>query len=354
MLQLSQVIYGNSVAVWISTTVLALGLTGLFYLARFAFLRYLTGLQRWKDTLLDRYLTAIAGRTHLFFMGAVAIALASQIPVLPPRPARLLLLLGPLALLLQAALWGNVTIGFWLDAPLKEAHDRAAAARASVISFLMRLALGSLVLLTALSVLGFNITTILASLGIGGIAAALAVQNILGDLFASLSIAMDKPFIVGDFIVVEDYLGAVEYIGLKTTRVRSLSGEQIIFSNTDLLKSRIRNFKRMIDRRVAFTFSVGFETAPELLERIPEAVKRILESRDRTRFDRAHLKEFAPWGFLFEVVYFVLGPEQNLYMDIQQAINFETYRFLRAEGVAFATPERFAHPREGRAGAPSH
>ena len=347
MFQLNHVVYGNTLAVWISSAVLALGLTGGLYLARFAILRYLAGLERWKETLLDRYLTAVVGRTHPLFMGAVAVALAAQIPALPPRPARFLLLLGPLALLLQAALWGNVTIGFWMDAPLKDAQDRAAAARASVMTFLLRLALGSVVLLAALSILGFNITTILASLGIGGIAAALAVQNILGDLFASLSIAMDKPFIVGDFIVVEDYLGAVEYVGLKTTRVRSLSGEQIIFSNADLLKSRIRNFKRMIDRRVAFTFSLAFETPPEQLERIPQALKRIIESRDRTRFDRAHFKEFTEAGFLFEVVYFVLGPEQNLYMDIQEAINFELYRFLRGEGVRFASPKRMALLREG-------
>ncbi len=340
MLHLNDVVYGNTVAVWAFTSILALGLTGGLLLARLAALRYLAGPRRWKDALLERYLTAITGRTHALFLGAISIALASQIPTLPPRPARLLLLLGPMALLLQAALWGNLTVGFWLEAPFKDAQDRAAAARASVVTFLLRLALWSLALLAALSVLGINITTILASLGIGGIAAALAVQNILGDLFASLSITLDKPFIVGDFIVVEEYLGVVEYVGLKTTRVRSLSGEQIIFANADLLKSRIRNFKRMTDRRVAFTISVAFETGPDPLERIPEAIRRIIESRAMTRFDRAHLKEFTERGFLFEVVYFVLAPDQNLYMDIQQAINFAMYRYLRSEGVEFASPRR--------------
>jgi len=338
MFQLNHVLLGNTLIVWLSTLVAALGLTALLYLGRSLLLRYLTGLEAWQDSPLDRYLTALVARTHPLVLAAVAVALASSIPTLTPRLERALLLLGPLALLVQVGLWGNTFIGLWLEVPLKEARsqDRAAATRASVVGFILRVALGSVVLLLALSLLGFNITTLLASLGIGGVAVALAIQNILGDLFASLSIALDRPFEVGDFIVVEAYLGTVEYVGLKSTRVRSLSGEQIIIANADLLKSRIRNFKRMQDRRVSFTFKLACDTPPEKLERLPEAIRHLVEAQDRTRFDRAHFKEFADAALLFEVAYFVLDPDMNLYMDLQQAINLGIHRWCREEGVAFA------------------
>ena len=201
--------------------------------------------------------------------------------------------------------------------------------------------LGSLVLLPALGLLGFNLTALLASLGIGGVAVALAMQNILGDLFASLAIALDRPFEVGDFIVIDAYMGTVEFVGLKTTRVRSLSGEQIILANTDLLKSRIRNFKRMTDRRATFNLNLDYGTPPEQLERIPEGIRRIIAARGRTRFDRAHFKAFGEAGLEFEVVYYVLDPDMNLYMDLQQAINLDLHRWFRAEGISFALPPHY-------------
>jgi len=342
MLQLNRVLLGNTVIVWLASATVAAVLAAAFFLGRSLLLRRLSGLERWKGTGAERCATALAARIHPLCMAAVALSLAARIPTLPPGAARPLHLLGPLALLAQAALWGSATIGFWLEDPVRQgqAQDRAAATRAAVVSFILRVALGSLVLLLALSLLGFDITALLASLGIGGVAVALASQNILGDLFASLSIAMDRPFEVGDFIVIDAFLGTVEYVGLKTTRVRSLSGEQIIFANTDLLKSRIRNFKRMNDRRASFTLNVDYATPPEQLERVPAAIRAIVEARDRTRFDRAHFKEFGEAGLVFEVVYFVLDPDMNLYMDVQQAINLDLHRWFRAEGISFAYPLR--------------
>jgi small-conductance mechanosensitive channel len=340
MLQLNHVLFGNTVIVWLASAVAALALMAALWLARSILLRRLAGLERWKGTLLERYVTALAVRIHPLVMAAVSLSLAAPIPTLPPGAARFFLLLGPLGLMAQAALWGSATIDFWLEAPFWRApgRDRAAATRATVIGFILRVVLGSLVLLPALALLGFNITALLASLGIGGVAVALAMQNILGDLFASLSIALDRPFEVGDFIVIDAYMGTVEYVGLKTTRVRSLSGEQIIFANTDLLKSRIRNFKRMTDRRASFNLNVDYETSPEQLERIPEAIRRIIASRGRARFDRAHFKEFGEAALVFEVVYYILDPDMNLYMDLQQAINLDLHRWFRAEGIGFALP----------------
>ena len=134
--------------------------------------------------------------------------------------------------------------------------------------------------------LGVDITALVAGLGIGGIAVALALQNILGDLFASLSITLDRPFVVGDFLIVGDFLGTVEYIGIKSTRLRSLSGEQIIMANADLLGSRVRNYGRMAERRVVFTINVTYETTAEVLERIPALIREIVAAQPGTRFDR--------------------------------------------------------------------
>jgi small-conductance mechanosensitive channel len=194
------------------------------------------------------------------------------------------------------------------------------------------------VLLLALDNLGINITAFVAGLGIGGIAVALATQKILGDIFASLSIVLDKPFVLGDFIVVQDHMGTVEHIGLKTTRLRSLTGEQLIISNSDLLDSRIQNFKRMQERRVLFTINVPYETSHEKVAKVSGILKNVVENRKEIRFDRAHLKQFTPSGIEFEVVYYVLQAEFNVYMDIQQEMNLELFKRFESEGIEFARP----------------
>lgn len=342
MPHLNTVLWGNTFIVWLVTVATVLALLGLFYLARQAAIRYFTRLLGKGDAQVDHYLITLAAGLKPALMAAVSLSLASRIPDLPDRADHILGLLGPLALVAQTAVWGHATIAFWVEAPFKEARgkDPIAATRASVMGFFLRLLMASALLLVALSLLGFNITALVASLGLGGIAVALAVQNILGDVFASLSIALDKPFIVGDFIQVDEFLGLVEYVGLKTTRIHSLSGEQLIFSNTDLLKSRIHNYMRMPERRVLFTFGLAWDTAPEHLEALPLALQEIIQAQAGTRFDRAHLKEFKDATFTYEVVYYVLGSDYNIYMDIQQAINFALYRLLRAQGVALAAPRR--------------
>jgi MscS family membrane protein len=177
-----------------------------------------------------------------------------------------------------------------------------------------------------------------AGLGIGGIAVALALQNVLSDLFASLSIVLDKPFVVGDFVGVGEFLGTVEYVGLKTTRLRSLSGEQIVFSNSDLLGSRLRNYKRLRERRAVFQIGVTYDTPEPKLRAIPKLLRSIVEAQQNTRFDRAHFRTYGPYSLDFEVVYFVLVSDYNDYMDIQQAINFEVFTRFQTEGIEFAFP----------------
>ncbi|HSB55513.1 MAG TPA: mechanosensitive ion channel family protein, partial [Gemmatimonadales bacterium] len=199
--------------------------------------------------------------------------------------------------------------------------------------------------LLVLDNLGVNISTLMAGLGIGGVAIALATQNILGDLFASLSIVLDKPFVVGDFIVVGDLMGTVERVGLKTTRLRSLSGEQLIFANADLLGSRVRNFKRMSERRVLFDLGVTYETQAATLSRIPAMLREIVDAERGVRFDRAHLRSFDASAVTFEVVYYILDPDYNRFMDTQQRINLAIFRRFEAENVEFAYPTQTLYVR---------
>lgn len=185
--------------------------------------------------------------------------------------------------------------------------------------------------------LGKDVGTIIAGLGIGGIAIALAAQNILGDLFNYFVIYFDRPFEVGDFIVVDDKLGTVEYLGIKTTRIRSISGEQLIIGNSNLTGSRIHNFKRLMERRVVFVLNIDYRTPPEKLKIIPGLLRNIVEKQAPIRFDRAHFSSYGDWSLRFEVVYFVLDPDFNRYMDIQQEINLEIYSKLRENEIYFVT-----------------
>ena len=172
------------------------------------------------------------------------------------------------------------------------------------------------------------------------VAVALAVQNILGDLFASLSIALDKPFVIGDFIIVDAYLGTIEKVGLKTTRIRSLGGEQLIFSNSDLLSSRIRNLGRMKERRVALPLRVTFDASVEQIEEIPQMIRQIVEAIDQTRFDRSHLKEIGDSGYVFETIYWVLDPSYDVFMDVQQTLLLRLVRGLEEREITVAYPTR--------------
>jgi small-conductance mechanosensitive channel len=279
--------------------------------------------------------------------GIVVFIVAAWIAALTLSPdwAARMGLLARLAILLQVGFWAAHAVN-WFIARYRSRQieeDPGAATAMGAIAFLVRLGVWSVVVLSALSVMDFEIGPALAGLGVGGIAVALAVQNILGDLFASLSIVFDRPFVIGDFIIVGDHMGTVEHVGLKTTRVRSLSGEQLVFSNSDLLNSRVRNFKRMDERRILFGFGVQYDTGYEKLNRIPGIVREIIEDTENTRFDRAHFAEFGDSSLDFEVVYFMTVPDFNSYRDAQQTINLELYRRLGEMGVDFAFPTRTLH-----------
>lgn len=213
----------------------------------------------------------------------------------------------------------------------------------SLIHLGIRIALWVTAALLILSNLGLDITSLIASLGIGGIAIALALQNILGDLFSAFSIYFDKPFQVGDFIVIGEHMGVVKKIGLKTTRIEAIGGEELIVPNTELTGARVQNFKRLRKRRVPFTFGVTYDTSLDKMQKIPDIVKKIIEKIDNATFDRVHFRTFAESSLEFEVVYFVQSGDYNMYCDIQQDMNFRIVEAFAKEGIAMAFPTRTVH-----------
>ncbi|HEX8479232.1 MAG TPA: mechanosensitive ion channel family protein [Telluria sp.] len=242
---------------------------------------------------------------------------------------------------IQLALWVHRAIAvaaqryFRRRAPAG-VEDQQVTVAHTFITWVLQIMVWVVFLLATLQNLGINVTTLVASLGIGGIAIALAVQNVLGDLFASLSIAVDKPFEVGDSISVAGFSGKVEHVGLKTTRVRADSGEQIVISNAQILKDTLRNFKRMTTRRVQFAVNVNPTTPPDIAGQVPAALKAIIERQDKVRFDRAHLKTLDQEFIGYEVVYFVLTADYSLFMDTQQTIILETMQLLDQLGISTA------------------
>jgi len=335
-----RIIFHNTIEKWLTALVVfaAVWIVMIFF-KKFSYRRILA-FSRKTATQLDDVIARLIHKIKLFFPLAIAFYFGSLCLSLSRTVGALIGKLVISALLIQGGIWATEVTAFWLDRKKerKMEEDAAAITTLAALNFIVRIAIWSTALLLALDNFGIRITALLAGLGVGGIAVALAVQNVLGDLFASLSIILDKPFIIGDFIVVDNFLGRVEHIGLKTTRIRSLSGEQLIFGNSDLLKSRIRNYKRMQERRIAFSIGVVYQTPYEKLEAIPSMIKEIIEAQPHTRFERAHFKEYGSSSLDFEIVYWVQTPDYSLYMDVQQAINLALFRRFRAEGIEFAYP----------------
>lgn len=290
---------------------------------------------------IDDVLLDLLSRTRLFFLVGLATLLALSLVHLPTKVDRFARSTALLLVFLQIGMWGSRVVQHAIEVRFSrsDSQDPAARTGAGVLTFGALVVVWAIVLLLVLDNLGINITALVAGLGVGGVAVALATQNILGDLFASVSILLDKPFVVGDFIVVgPEFMGTVERIGIKTTRLRSLGGEELVFSNNDLLQSRVRNFKRMQERRVLFKLGVVYQTSPSALERIPGLVREVIEGVQGTRFDRCHFSSFGDFSLVFETVYFVLSPDYNQFMDIHQGLLLAINRRFAAEGVEFAYP----------------
>ena len=341
-----KLITNNSIEDWALALLAASAFVLMIYALQRAVLHRHKRIAKTTDPHIDDFFLDILAATRFLIALAVGLYVATQFLTLPPAMERFADRAFVGLAILQSGLWANRALIFWLNHRFLHGNDVDVGARAmthTLLSFICRMALWVVVGLLILDNIGINVTALIASLGIGGIAIALAMQNILSDLFASLSISIDKPFVIGDFIIVDDFMGSVEHVGLKTTRIRSLNGEQIIISNNDLLKSRIRNYKRMQERRATFAIGVTYDTPTEQIARIPIMIQQAVEAQSEARFDRAHFKSFGPSSLDFEAVYYILNADFNTFMDVQQSINLHLIRSFRANEISFAFPTRTLH-----------
>jgi small-conductance mechanosensitive channel len=341
---LSRQFLGNSLQAWLTASLTTAILFVVLMVVRRLLVSRLGVLAARTTNQIDDMVVALIGETRAWVLLVLAIYVGVAPLKLPPRVELYLAPAAKLVLLWQAAVWGAGAIAFWVKHHLEHRSgtgDRAGIAMINAMGVGAKVILWILVMITALkSVFAIEITPLITGLGVSGIAVALAVQNILGDLLAALAIVFDKPFDVGDTIGVDTITGTVEHIGLKTTRIRSVTGEQIIIGNGDLLKSRLRNFRRMYQRRVLFNLDVTFDTPSEALARLPAIIEKIVTAQSPVKFDRSHVSSFSESAIRIETVYYVLDPDYKKYMDVQQAINLEVLRRFAAEQVKFAFPSR--------------
>jgi small-conductance mechanosensitive channel len=331
---------GNPAWLWLVAGGVALGLLFiLLLLRRLARKQY----ARFAATPQEEFLEIplhVASRTAGLFLLIAAVFFGLQVLQLPPKASKALLSVFTIAGCWQIGLWATTAVLAALERKQRRdlAVDRAAAGTIGIIGFMARITIWSFVLLLTLDNLGIQIKPLLAGLGIGGIAVALAAQNILGDLFASLSITLDRPFVLGDSLQVDAFSGTVEYIGVKSTRLRSPDGDQIIMPNSKLLASNIRNLTRATERRVVFTISVGPETPLAEVRKIPGLIRSLIEAHPDVRFDRSHFSKISAASFDFEAVYIVRTTDYARHMDILQEINLKLVEAFAKQGIAFAYP----------------
>ena len=301
------------------------------------------------DTSFDDAVVDALEATRGWFYAALGLRFAAEILVLPRQLQSAVLGLTLFAVLVQFGLWVNAVlragVNAWVEAEEDERPRRRTAAGAIVLT--VRIATWTVLLLVLLQNLGVEITGLLTGLGIGGVAAALAVQNVLGDLFASLSIYFDRPFDVGDFVIVGDFMGEVDRIGWRSSRLRSLGGELLVLANADLARSRVRNFRRMSRRRVVTRVGVVYDTPYEALQTAPGLLREAVQAVEGLTFDRAHFQGFGAYSLDLELVWYVENRDYNRYMDLQQEVLFGIHRRFEAAGLSFAFPTQtldFAAP----------
>jgi small-conductance mechanosensitive channel len=340
---------GNTLQNWLVALLITAGVLALFWVLRHVLIRRFYSFARTTETDIDDLIAEVSTGTKFVLLVILALYAGSLVLSLPGWVAAWARTVAVIAALVQMAIWGDALIIAWLTRYQRE-HVEEDAERVTTVraaTFIGRVLLISIVALLALdNIPGVEVSTLIASLGITGIAVALAVQNILADLFASLSIVLDKPFVIGDVITVGDYTGTVEHIGLKTTRVRSITGEELVFSNDDLLDSRIRNYKSLARRLVLFSFGVTCQTPHEKLRRIPAMIREIVETQEHADFGRAHFKEIGESSLDFEVVYHVTDPNYRMHMDIKQAINLAIHERFQDEGIELAYPTQVVYVSE--------
>ncbi len=336
---LQQIFLGNSIESWLSALIIFLLAYAVVGILGRAILLRLIHTRRDRSLPATELLESLVRRTNLIFLLLLALFLASRNLILPPSVSRFLEVMAVIAFVLQFVFWALAALDFWVRQRVKAkpGEEAVSATTMGAVSLLAKITLWSLAVLIILqNITQMDLNALIAALGVGGIAIALAVQNILSDLFSSISISMDKPFVLGDDIAVDDLRGTVENIGLKSTRVRSVSGEQLIFSNSDLLSSRLHNFQRLQRRRVAFNVNVSYQTPAEKLLSIPTILEECVKTQDEITFSQAYFKEFGTFALVFECAYFVEVPDFTVHRDARHAINLEICQRFAEHGIELA------------------
>lgn len=234
----------------------------------------------------------------------------------------------------------QILINYVLRKYLLGSGDESSKSAFKILTNFSKAILWFIGILVILQNIGINVTSLVAGMGIGGVAIAIASKEILSDLFSSFTIIFDKPFEEGDFIIVGDKMGTVKKIGIKTSRIQALQGEEIVFSNQTLTSEVIQNFKKMVERRIEFQMGVSYETSQTQLENIPDIIKEIIKKVDKTRHDRTNFKTYGDSNLIYETVYFIETDDYNEYMNIQEEINLKIFDKFAKEKIEFAYPTR--------------
>lgn len=336
---LEQKILYNSLHDWIICLGIILLLIILFHFVEKLVIRKALAFSKKTRTTLDDFIISMLKRNGMPLLYMLSFYLGLKYISLPAQAEKFFNIAWVILIVFFVARTATSFTGyFFKSAAAHDTQDPRNEKQLKGIMLIGKIIIWIIAALFLLDHLGYNIKTLVAGLGIGGIAIALAAQTILGDLFSYLVIFFDKPFEIGDFIIIGDKMGTVEYIGIKTTRLRSLGGEQVICSNSDLTNSRIHNYKRMEERRILFRIGVVYDTPAAKLEKIPAMIRKILEDTGDIRFDRAHFQSFGDFSLIFEIVFYVLSSDYNDYMDKQHAINLTIIDRFEKEGIEFAYP----------------
>ena len=345
---------GNPVGTWLVAAAVALVGAAALFLARKLLLRFLPPLANRTPTKVDDLLVAVIRATRTLFVFGLPLVVGLGFLDLGAVPDKVVGHVRTALVILQLGFWTSAGVNRWaVDVAERRAtQDKAGVTSISVLRIALVAVLWVLTMLILLDNLGVDVMTLIAGLGVGGVAIALAVQGLLSDLVASVVIVLDKPFVIGDWITVGDLTGSVESIGLKTTRLRSLSGEEIVFSHSDLIGSRIKNYRTQRERRVQFTFGLAYDTPTEALRAVPRMVGEIVLAGAPTaaggapvkvRLDRCHVASYGESAIVVETVYIVEDPDYNRYMDLHQRILLDVHAALAARGVAFGLPASNVH-----------
>ncbi|MCQ9207107.1 MAG: mechanosensitive ion channel family protein [Omnitrophica bacterium] len=336
---LEQVFFGNRVIDY--AIGVGLFLAGFIFIKIFqiVLLKRLRRLAEKTATTIDDFLIGIVRSTLLPLAYFGAFYLCVNTLNIAPLLKKAVDIITMTVLMIFTARFATTLISYGLQVYMTKKRKDASLERSlNGILRVAKVVVWGLAIMFLLDNLGFKISAVIAGLGIGGVAVALAAQAVLGDLFSYFSIVFDRPFEIGDFIIIGDYLGTIEYIGIKTTRIRSLGGEQLIFSNTDLTNSRVRNYKRMIKRRVVFKIGTTYQTTLEQVKAIPGIIGDIIKNVKDATLDRSHFLSYGDFSLVFETVYYVMGPDYNKYMDVQQKINLAIKEEFEKRKIEFAYP----------------